>query len=157
MADKQKNLKFLHFRSGNSDYAVELEYVKEIIRSVAVSPMNELPPFAPGVINLRGEIVPIIDFLLRSGAGATTLRLKSRIIITRIHDITAGLLVDDVLETLEVEPSDITRNLHADVLIDVKYIQGTFLSGGTTIVCVDLNKLMTDKEYAVLRHEVKHA
>ncbi|HNI12355.1 MAG TPA: chemotaxis protein CheW, partial [bacterium] len=94
MADKQKNLKFLHFRSGNSDYAVELEYVKEIIRSVAVSPMNELPPFAPGVINLRGEIIPIIDFLLRSGAGATTLRLKSRIIITRIHDITAGLLVD---------------------------------------------------------------
>ncbi len=137
---------------------MDLGYVKEIIRMCALTRVAELPPFVKGLINLRGETLPVIDFLTRSGAGeSTTIRLKTRIVILRIKAVTMGLIVDEVKETCEVEESEISKNIQPDVVVNPKYILGSFLVGEQMVLWIDIEKILTAGEMAALEKGLSHA
>ncbi|MBL7996367.1 chemotaxis protein CheW [bacterium] len=157
MAENNTPLRLLHFRSGNKDYAMDLGCVKEIIRMAALDQVAELPEFVKGIINLRGETLPVVDFLSRSGAGTTAIQLKTRVIIMKINSVTLGLMVDEVKETLEVQEKDISRNIQPDVVIDPKYIFGTFLFNEHMTILVDVHKLFTANEFKRLEQDVINA
>lgn len=157
MAEKNLQISLLHFRSGDKDYAMELSYVKEIIRMAALTHVSELPAFVKGIINLRGETLPVIDFLTRSGAGNTAVHLRTRIVILKIRTVTLGLLVDEVKETFEIEEKEVSKNLQPDVVIDPKYIIGTFLYKDHVTIWVDVQKLFTASEFSQLEQGVVHA
>ena len=157
MAEKHAAISFLHFRSGQQDYAIDLSTVKEIIRMVEVKPLAELPSFVKGMINLRGEAVPVIDFMNRAGAGQISPNLKNRIILLRLGTLLAGLLVEEVREAITVDVSEVSSNIRSDVVIDAKYIRGAFIVNQTMIVWVDIEKLLSDKEYKELEKGLTHA
>jgi purine-binding chemotaxis protein CheW len=156
MAEKSNTLHLLHFCSGNRDYAMDLGFVKEIIRMCSLNKITELPDFVKGLINLRGETLPVIDFLTRSGAGETTIRLKTRIVILKIKTVTMGLVVDEVKETFEVDETEISKNIQPDVVIDPKYILGSFLLDGRMILWIDIQKLLTAGEFVALEKGVSN-
>ncbi|KAB2879584.1 chemotaxis protein CheW [bacterium] len=157
MAENNTQLRLLHFRSDNQDYAMDLNCVKEIIRMAALDHVSELPEFVKGIINLRGETLPVVDFLSRSGAGTTAIQLKTRVIIMKIKSVTLGLMVDEVKETFEVEEKDISKNIQPDVVIDPKYILGTFLFNEHMTILVDVQKLFTVNEFKKLEQGVINA
>lgn len=157
MPEINSKLRLLHFRSGDKDYAMDLSYVKEIIRMAALMKVSELPDFVKGIINLRGETLPAIDFLSRSRAGETPIHLKTRIIIMKIKDVTLGLIVDEVKETVEIDENTVSRNIQTDVVIDPKYITGTFLLNDHMIIWVDMLKLFTASEFTQLEKGAVHA
>lgn len=157
MAEKNTQIRLLHFKSGNKNYAMNLGYVKEIIRMAAMNQISELPDFVRGIINVRGETLPVIDFLARSGAGLTPIHLKTRIVILKIESVTIGLLVDEVKETFEVDEKEISKNIQPDVVIDPKYILGTFLYNDHMTIWVDVDKFFTSSEFSQLEQGVSHA
>ncbi len=150
-------LTLLHFASGGYHYAMELRFVKEILRMAALTRVEELPDFVKGVLNLRGEILPVIDFLARSGAGVTAIDLKKRIIVLKLQSLAIGVLVEEVKETLEIDEKEVSRNIQSEVVIDAKYIMGTFVHSGQVILWVDTEKLFTDGEMHELEKGLTHA
>jgi len=95
------------FRLHYGEYALPLEHMVEIVRMVAVSPVPDAPTWLLGVINLRGEVVPVLDLRLRLGLPAAEIELNTPILIGRANGRVLGLVADEVIEVLTADPASI--------------------------------------------------
>lgn len=138
--------KYLLFSAGERYYAVPLKFTREILRMVTFHPVSELPPFVLGVINLRGYMLPVIDFQQRAGLGKTAITVRTRIIVLRLESILTGLAVDQVHEVIDIRNDQISEHIQPDVVLSRKYIAGMAVYRERWITLVDMNCLMTDKE-----------
>ena len=135
--------KYLIFRSCNILYAINTEFVNEILTNVAITGVPMVPGYISGVINLRGGIVPIVDFRLLLGRypeeGDTC------IIILTIEGIALGILVDGVDQMTDISRSAI---LPVPSQNDSRQVNGMCtLPGGTaTIMIIDAPALVHDHE-----------
>ncbi len=84
-------------------YALSLREVSELARLERLMPVPGLPPHFIGVINLRGNVVPIMDLQLRFGLAATPPQPKSLILICRIDDTLTGLLVNSITKVATIQ------------------------------------------------------
>jgi purine-binding chemotaxis protein CheW len=95
------------FRIGGEDYAVDVMRVREIVPPLPITPVPRAPPFVEGVVELRGEIVPVLDVRKRLGiAGAPPTR-RSRFLVVDVAGRRLGLMVDEVCEVLRLPRSDL--------------------------------------------------
>ena len=93
----------LTFTLDGDPYAIPVEWVREIVRLRAITPMPRVPPEIRGVISLRGEIVQVLDLCLRLGVQVREPTRSSRIIVLHgDHGSVTGLLVDSVREVARV-------------------------------------------------------
>jgi purine-binding chemotaxis protein CheW len=93
----------LTFTLDGDPYAIPVEWVREIVRLRAITPMPRVPPEIRGVISLRGEIVQVLDLCLRLGIPPRKAVRTSRIIVLHgDHGTVTGLLVDSVREVLRI-------------------------------------------------------
>jgi purine-binding chemotaxis protein CheW len=91
---------FIALKLGNEEYAVEILAVKEIIRWTHITRVPKAPSFVYGVINLRGNVIPVMNTHLRLQLPVTETTDKSRIIIFNVEDLVIGLTVDEVVEVI---------------------------------------------------------
>ena len=101
---KSDEEKFLIFRSSNILYAMSTDYVNEIFTSVDITRVPMVPDYIAGVINLRGAVVPIIDFRLLLGRYPGE---ESNAIILNIGETIIGILVDGVDVMVDISKSHI--------------------------------------------------
>ena len=99
------------FRIDRSEYALPVVNVGEILRMVAIAPVPEAPEWLPGVINLRGKVIPVIDLRTRLGLPHRDAGLNTPIIVAEHQGQMVGLVADSVTELLtvpldSVEPPD---------------------------------------------------
>ena len=92
-------------RVDTREVALPLERVVEVLRMAAVTAVPHSPPWLRGMLNLRGQTVPVIDVRQRLGLAATRIDLSTTLVITTIGARTIGLMVDEAREVLDV-PSD---------------------------------------------------
>lgn len=151
MEPENNKINAIHFKSLEVDYALPLIYVKEIQRIVEITPIKELPGFVKGVINLRGEILPVIDFAERAGLDETPVMLSTRFIVLMVFNVKVALLVDSVFGVIELDPKTVSRNLSRKILIDQKYIEAVFMYNYVGIVLVNIEKILSDKEFENLK------
>ncbi|MFI5360109.1 MAG: chemotaxis protein CheW, partial [Halanaerobiales bacterium] len=87
------------FELADEEYAVDITQSKQIIKVSKITPVPNTPAYVRGVINLRGQIVPVVDLRKRFGINSGTGE-KERIITIEYEDMLIGLLVDDIKEVL---------------------------------------------------------
>lgn len=110
MIDKLKDieeLQLIAFRLGVEEYALPITSVQEIIMPQTTTKMPKSPEFVEGVINLRGNIIPIIDGRKRFGLKVSEVTSESRIMVLELKDHTVGLIVDEVSEVVHLKTKDI--------------------------------------------------
>jgi purine-binding chemotaxis protein CheW len=113
--DTQKG-KYLTFTLDKEVYAIEIQYVTEIVGIQPITEMPELPSHVKGIINLRGGIITVIDMRLRFRKQPAEYDDRTCVIVVKVHDIPIGLIVDHVTEVLTiaddyiVPPPDIYNN-----------------------------------------------
>lgn len=90
----------LVFRVEGRELALTVEEVVEVVRMVAPTPLPEAPPWVGGVINCRGQVVPLIDVRSRVGAPRREPDLSDAIIVVQTDEAVIGLVVDEVVEVL---------------------------------------------------------
>src|SRR5579872_5455261 len=90
------------FRLGNEEYGVDISQVQEIIRMVEITHVPRAPRFMEGVINLRGQLIPIIDLRTRFGMPRTDHTKSKRIVVTEIGSKRVGIVVDSVSEVINI-------------------------------------------------------
>ena len=135
--------KYLIFLSGGIYYGVDTKYVKEMLTQweTSITWLPMLPPHIRGVINLRGGIVPIIDFRLLSGQ---TPEDRFSTVILDMEGILIGILVDEVDQTLDIEKKAILPVPYQSGVDAQKMVTGmcSLPDSGKTLMVLDCTQLM---------------
>lgn len=141
-------LKLVGFRLGDEEYAVDILKIKEIKLLMDITRVPKAPGFVEGVINLRGDIVPIIDLRKKLGLEVKPMGEDSRIIIVEIDHKMCGVIVDGVSEVIEIEESKIFPAPPMVKGIDADYLKGVGKQDDRILILLDLDKILTTREKA---------
>lgn len=140
--DTQKNL-YLIFNLDDEAYGVEIKIVTEMIGIQPIVELPEMPTHLRGIINLRGQIIPVLDIRMLFHKPFKEYDWRTCIIIINIDDITLGLIVDNVSEVISIPeenivlPPSITSERN-------KYISGIGKSEDGVSMILDCLKLIED-------------
>lgn len=100
--------KFFTFEADSQYFAIPIDAVNRIIGIQEITSIPKQPKYMKGVINLRGQIVPIVDFRLRLGLEETEYNERTTIIIAERDSMLIGYIVDDVNEVMNIEEKKIS-------------------------------------------------
>jgi purine-binding chemotaxis protein CheW len=143
-ADKSQ---FLTFLLGEEKFGIEIHQVREIIEFPGVTEIPMLPDYIPGVINLRGNVVPIVDLLVLFSKGKVEVGKRSCIVIVEIslddNLSFAGLLVDAVHEVLAIGSVDVESVPAFGTGIQSDWLRGMGKVGGDFIILINGDMLLT--------------
>lgn len=145
---------FLTFRIGNEHYGLELSQTREIIEYSGITEVPLMPNFLRGVINLRGEVVPVIDLAVRLGRKPIEVQRRTCIIVVELtnndqHHV-LGLLADAVSEVIEMDEENIEDAPSFGANIRAEFIQGIAKQGEEFVVLLDANNALSIRELAHL-------
>ncbi len=133
--------KYLVF-SVDENYALELKSVHEIVEFREVSAVPETPGYILGVINLRGQIVPVIDLRVRFHKPAKLNLPRRCIIVAKYQAQLLGLVVDDVLDLVAIEEDQISSPPRVNSSYEHVFIKKIGVSGDSMVLIVDEDKLV---------------
>ncbi len=139
--DTQKG-KYLTFSLGDEFYGIEIKYVTEIIGIQYITEIPEFPEYIKGIINLRGNIIPIIDVRLRFRKNQRDYDDRTCIIVVDIKDISAGLVVDRVSEVMSIEEKDISEPPNFSKSYKNKFIKEIGKVGSEVKLILNCEKLL---------------
>lgn len=97
--------RFLTFQSDGLTFGVSTNYIIEIITNHMITMLPMVPGYVKGIMNLRGQIIPIIDIRLRMGKMEIDYTSTSCIIVLSFNDISIGIIVDSVEQVLDIDAS----------------------------------------------------
>jgi purine-binding chemotaxis protein CheW len=138
--------KFLTFRLGAEEYGIDIRKITTIIeKEMAIARVPKTPDYLKGVINLRGEIIPVMSLRKRFSVEEIEYTEETRIIIVKIEEITIGLIVDAVSEVIEFEDESIESISNIGGLT-TEYILGVGKKDGRIVTLLSLEKLIGIEE-----------
>jgi purine-binding chemotaxis protein CheW len=140
------DLPLVVFRLGNEAYSLRLHEVREIIMVGLVTPVPRAPSFIDGVVNLRGEVMPVIDLRDRFGLPRVERTSLSRIIITPIGGVFTGLVVDSVEEVKNVDQRRLEEPPKVTADGANAYITKVARTESGVVFLLDIQHLLTDTE-----------
>ena len=132
-------VQYIVVKIGNEQYGINIQYIDNIVRSQKITRVPKTQKYYKGVINLRGEIIPVMSIRLKLGLEDDVFTDKTRIIIVKVENATIGVIVDQVKEvvTLDEENTEkITRTANDDAAAG--YISGIGKSKGELISLLDI-------------------
>jgi purine-binding chemotaxis protein CheW len=152
--------KYMTFRLAGEDYGVEILAVREIIGLLEITRVPRAPAFIRGVINLRGKVIPVLDLRLQFGLSPAEATDQAVIIVVQCQvggrQLTMGVLVDQVLEVLAIEASQVEPppDLGA-AAIDGDFILGVGKAGDRVVFLLDIARALSGADAAALRASVQ--
>jgi purine-binding chemotaxis protein CheW len=146
-------MQFVGFGIGKEHFGVNILTVQEIIRSTDVTSVPNSPTFVEGVINLRGDIIPVIDLRKRLGLFNPEQNVKRNwILILRIGNHIAGFIVDNVTKVLKVAEDSIDPPPSIVIAgLENQYIQGVCEIDGGLLIVLDFESVLFNEEYYALK------
>lgn len=144
------------FMLAGGEYAVDISLVKEIIKpTMEPTPVPQSPFFVEGVIDLRGDIIPIIDLKKRFGIDTPDNLPPTRILVIQQEDIIVGFLVDSVTEVIRTAKEKIQKAPGKVVGVDTEYIWGVTKRGTEShlIMLLDVERILKIEDEEVVRPE----
>ena len=147
---------FLTFRLGTESYGIEILKVREIRGYETPTFIANAPDFIKGVINLRGVIVPILDLRLKFQLPQAQYDEFTVVIILNVASRVVGVVVDSVSDVLSLSADAIRATPEfASATFDTKYITGLATVDDTMLILLDIEKLMTGADMALVESAVQ--
>jgi len=152
--EKRKECQLVVFLIGDEEFGVDIKQVREIVRLREITRMPKSPKFIEGVVNLRGQVVSVVDLAKRLEIPSLPKGENSRIIVIEVETNTVGMIVDSVSEVLRL-PLENIEDVPAliETAVPEHYIQGVGKLKDRLLVLLDLNKVLTSEE---LKHIERH-
>ena len=145
---------YLTFLVGQESFAISILDVKEIIEISNVTRVPMTPDYIHGVINLRGNVVPVVDLSARLGHGCTQINKRSCIVLVEIEVVDSsqliGMLVDEVKEILEIPAENIQPAPDFGTDIRTEFIQAMGRVGDDFIILLAINRVLSVEELSQL-------
>jgi purine-binding chemotaxis protein CheW len=141
---------YLTFTLGKEEYGIEILKVQEIRGYEAVTRIANAPEFIKGVVNLRGTIVPIVDMRIKFNVGTPTYDTFTVVIVLNIGGHTIGMVVDSVSDVIQLSGEQIRPAPDFSSTFDTKYITGLGTIDERMLILVDIEKLMSGQDMALI-------
>lgn len=141
-------LQWVTYQLGQEIYGINVMQVQEVLRPTEIAPVPGAPDYVLGIINLRGNVVTVIDTRKRFALPSKEEDDDSRIIIAEVSGSVVGMLVDSVAEVVYLHQSEIDTVPSVSSDDSSRFIQGVCNRDKTLLILVDVNKLLNDDEIA---------
>jgi len=147
--------RFLNFTLAGESYCMEILKVKELMGMTDITPLPQTPEFIKGVINLRGQIIPIIDLRLKFGLPFEKYHKRTTIIVVEIkmgEDLMLmGLVVDAIHEVIPIPEEKINPLPYINSRVKAEYIRGVADTPEGMKIILDVVKILSDEEFVQLK------
>lgn len=151
----EKELQVVGFRIGNEMYGVRIGAVREIVRVPEITAVPNAPGTIEGVINLRGQIVPVMDLRKRFGLTEVHPDKKNRILVVELENKLMGLIVNSASEVLKIPPSEVEAPGSMFAEGESGYVVGVGKLNGRLIILLDIAKLLQGPEFKRLEEDAE--
>lgn len=149
-ASQDSVLQWVTFLLDGETFGVNVMQVREVLRYSEVAPVPGAPAHVLGIINLRGNVVTVIDTRNRFGLPPGEITEQSRIVVIEAESHVVGILVDSVAEVVYLRGSEIEAAPSIGSDDSAQYIQGVCHKQGKLLILVDLDKLLRAEEWQEL-------
>ena len=145
LAYQSGNIGVVGFYLGAEEYSIDLLQVQTIVELPEITRVPRTPSFVKGVINQRGQIIPVIDLKKRFNLGGDIeMSSKTRLIIVRSEEVQAGVVVDEVTGTFDLQADSIEPPPQTTgVGLESAYIQGIGKIDNRLLILLDLGKIFS--------------
>ncbi|MHC4243245.1 MAG: chemotaxis protein CheW [Planctomycetota bacterium] len=150
----KKEGKYLTFALGVEEYGLEILKVREIIGYMEITAVPQTPHYVKGVINLRGQVIPVIDLRTKFGMEVTDVTEETCIIVAEIrsgsHNFSTGVVVDHVQEVLDIAGEDIEEAPQFGSGVNTDFILGMGKIGESVKILLDIDKVLGSDDFSSL-------
>lgn len=136
------------FKLGREEFAVGVTQVREIMRMEEITRMPKAPAFVEGIINLRGQIIAVIDLARRLHLETAERGDETRIIVVEAEGLKVGMIVDSVSEVLSINDQDVEPSPTLATDASAVYLQGVVKRENRLIILLDLTRMLSMEEIA---------
>lgn len=147
--DTQEN-KFLTFRVGKEDYGIEIRYVTEIVGIQKITEVPDMPDYVKGVINLRGNVIPVVDVRLMFRMQPFDYDDRTCVIVVTIAESPIGLVVDTVKEVVSILPDRISPAPQMNKGKMGRYVNGIGRMDEEVVILLAIDKLLADEHLSCI-------
>ncbi len=145
-SDSARLRQLVTFTLGQEEYGVDIMRVQEIIRYQEVTRVPQMPDFIEGVINLRGNVIPVIDLRKRFALGSAEHTGQTRIVVVNVASRVMGVVVDGVSEVMRLAEEQIEPPPPVVAGIGHEYLQGVGKVQGRLLILLDLDRILSAQE-----------
>jgi len=141
MADKQ----YIVFKLNGERFAANINQIASISEFSAITSMPNAPAFVEGLLNLRGDIIPVVNLKKRFNLADERIE-NQRVLIAMKDDVQIGFLVDDASQSMTVSEDEVLPPPKIAIRKDNNYISEVAIDKGELIIVVDLENVLTENE-----------
>jgi len=149
----EKEGKYLTFALANEEYGLEILKVREIIGYMDITAVPQTPVYVKGVINLRGQVIPVIDLRAKFGMETAKITEETCIIVVETtqdnHNISTGIVVDHVSEVLDIAGEDIEESPQFGSTVNTDFILGMGKIGDSVKILLDIDEVLVNVDLTV--------
>ncbi len=146
MSDRQ----YVIFKLGDEKYGVDISNVGGITEFTNITKVPDAPTYIEGIINLRGDIIPIINLKTRFKIATTAENADPRIIVYNTNERDIGFIVDDASQVLRLEDENVEPAPTIIKGANRQFIDGVGKVDGEIIVLLDFEKILSEEETEIL-------
>lgn len=144
---EQDKAQYIVVKIGSEQYGIDIGYVDNIVRMQKITRVPKAQSFFKGIINLRGEIVPVMSIRSKMGLTDDEFTNSTRIIILKVEQQGAlGIIVDEVKEVVMLGDNEIDKSNHDPKDGKSNFIKGIGKNGDELISLFDINCIVGEKE-----------
>lgn len=154
LSNAQERIQYIVVKFGDEQYGIDIKYIDNIVRMQRITRVPKVQSYIKGVINLRGEVIPVVSIRLKMGLMEDTITKKTRIIIIRLDNgEIIGMLVDEVKEVVTLETSQVEKVAYDSGEEKANYLSGVGKDKGELISLLDMNLVFAEKERQINKPE----
>ncbi len=151
---RTENQEFVTFSLNNEMYAISALNVQEIIELTSITKVPHLPYYFKGVINLRGNIIPVVDLKHKFGMTSEGYRRHTCIIVTEFSGGIMGLVVDAVSDVLHISEELLLAPPSFGVNINTDFIKGMGKVNDNLVIVLDVERVLTEEEVSIISEQL---
>ena len=139
-------MQFIFFELAGQTYSVKLLDVREIVKPLPITPIPNTVPCLLGLVNLRGEVISVVDLRLRFSADAP--QLETNVLLVFVTDYgPVATLVDRVIAVKEIPETQLEPTPHTISLIDIEFVTGVLRLEESLVPLIDLRRILAAEEW----------
>ena len=147
----EKEGKYLTFALANEEYGLEILKVREIIGYMEITAVPQTPSYVKGVINLRGQVIPVVDLRAKFGMETTDTTEETCIIVVETgqegRSFSTGIVVDHVEEVLDIAGEDIEEAPQFGSAVNTDFILGMGKIGESVKILLDIDRVLAGDDF----------
>ena len=142
----EKEGKYLTFALGSEEYGLEILKVREIFGYMEITAIPQTPAYVKGVINLRGQVIPVIDLRAKFGMETAELTEETCIIVAEVNQgkqtFSTGIVVDRVQEVLDIDGENVEETPQFGSSVNTDFILGMGKIGDTVKILLNIDRVL---------------